>query len=117
MTNKKIDIWFRFIMYFLPFFLMIGYFVYLRTGQVSTTPYTILSSLNALINDIGNISFVSPFYQWFKDNIVNIQLTNFVLLYCFYIVFVEIALLMKNVLVFVIHLANNLIERGAEIGR
>lgn len=117
MTNKKIDIWLRFTLYMIPIFVIVGYFIFNKGVGGNTQPSNILSNMNSLFTDIGNSSLVSPFFTWFKNNIIDTKLTNYVFLYSFYVLFVEIALLIKNVLLFVIRVANQMIERGVEIGK
>lgn len=117
MTNKKIDIWFRFILYFLPLIFIIGYVLIFKSTGGSHNPSTIAYNTYELFKDLTYVPFISDFFTWFKNNVINTQLTNIAFLYCYYVIFVEFALLLKNVLIFIIHVANNFIERGAELGK
>lgn len=118
MTNKKIDIWLRFILYMLPFMVIVLRFAYYKSGLTTSMP-----SLDIVFNYLGsfeslrNTSFVNSFVSWFENNITfNSHIIN-VLYYMFYLLFVELCLLFKNVLVFIIYMANKLIERGMGIGK
>lgn len=122
MTNKKIDIWVRFALYFIPLIVGVwGYCKYLGSPQstgfsnISTIFNTIESGLTWVHNGV-----FSGFYNWVKVNIFSNNMStiqNFLFDICFYFVYVEILLLFKNVLLFIIRIANEMIERGAQIGK
>lgn len=128
MTNKKIDIWLRFILYTIP---LIAVFIvlwnYLKNDHLTTINFNEVRSIFNNINDWlrftkSSNSIFKPFYDWFMTNIIRDSSPDtffivFVIQYCFYLLYVEISILFKNILLFIIRVANQMIERGSEIGK
>ena len=115
MTNKKIDVWLRFILYFMPI-LYVAVELWL-VGRNGTT-----QSLNDVYTMINNslswtdTNFFNGFTSWIHTNIAisNVCL-DFLLYYMYYLVYVELFLLFKNVMLFLFKVADDFLHKGVEL--
>lgn len=96
MTNKKIDVWLRFILYFMPvLFVAVELWLVGRNGTIQT-----LNDVYTMLNNSlswTNTSLFTGFTNWIHTNIsISNVCLDFLLYYVYYLVYVELVLLFKK---------------------
>ena len=126
MTQRKIDVLFRLVLYSIPLlFVVFVFWNYCKNNNVTDISLTTFRPILVGFNDLlqwtrSSNSIFKPFYDWVMGNIIcdsNSFMFTFVLEFTFYCVYVEFAILFKNVMCYLFRVAEYWLHRGLSNGK
>lgn len=116
MTNKKVDILLRAILYFIPFFIGI-YMMVVYKGQGQDGYTALVTFMTDFVSWFEDVTIFTGFMSWLKTYITfDVFILNYIFVYMFYICLCEFAILFKNVMVYIFKICNKFLEKGVHIG-
>lgn len=110
LNNRKIDLLLKLVMYFLP--LVYVLIISIGTKATSWDSSVVSSMFGSLFLGMSD-GFFSDAILWIRTYLTyNVPILDLVTIYMFYVLLVEMLILFKNFMIWIIRFANDFLERG-----